>query len=357
MTQDHPLPDGRKYPRRLWIAIGITTFICVFLIWLDTHKLNHYTDGLFLLTPFFSGFCTVLLYGEKNITRGRAFGISLLTLALIFAGLLLLQIDGLICLVMAAPLVIPVNFVGAIIGRSIVNRRKSAKIAVIVLFIAGIPSLGFLEESSPPTVHSVVTSIEIAAPPEAVWRHVVTFPKLDEPEELIFKTGIAYPVDATIDGEGLGAVRHCNFTTGSFVEPITVWDEPRLLKFSVEEQPAPLKELSYTDIDAPHLHDFFVSQEGQFRLQALPNGHTLLEGTTWYYHRIRPAAYWRLWSDHIIHEIHGRVLRHIKKNAEQEIKPIVQHHEAVKSVQMQIQQGFHSIYPSSTCVHNLHYVK
>jgi hypothetical protein len=54
-----------------------------------------------------------------------------------------------------------------------------------------------------------------------------------------------------------GAVRHCNFTTGSFVEPITVWDEPRLLKFEVVEQPAPMKELSFWDIDAPHLHDYF----------------------------------------------------------------------------------------------------
>lgn len=315
MPQESPLPV-KKYPARLWTAISVTSAICILLIWLDTHVFQHYTDGLFLLTPLFSGFCTVLLYGEKDMTRSRAFGISLLTLALILAGLLLLQIDGMICLVMAAPLVVPVNFLGALIGRSIVNRRKGAKIAVVLLFIAGIPSLGFLEEDSPPTVHSVVTSIEIAAPPEVVWRHVITFPKLDEPEELLFKTGIAYPVDATIEGEGAGAVRHCNFTTGSFVEPITVWDEPRLLKFSVKEQPAPLKELSYTDIDAPHLHDFFVSKEGQFKLKPLPNGHTLLEGTTWYYHRIRPEIYWRLWSGHIIHRIHERVLRHIKKNAE-----------------------------------------
>jgi hypothetical protein len=29
-----------------------------------------------------------------------------------------------------------------------------------------------------------------------------------------------------------------------------------------------------------------------------------------------PAAYWHLWSDYIIHRIHGRVLDHIKTLAE-----------------------------------------
>lgn len=145
---------------------------------------------------------------------------------------------------------------------------------------------------------------------------MIEFPQLEEPDELLFKAGIAYPVNAQIEGTGVGAVRHCNFTTGSFVEPITVWDEPRLLKFSVDEQPAPMKELSFWDIDAPHLHDYFVSKQGQFKLTKLPNGNTLLEGTTWYYHNIKPAVYWRLWSDYIIHKIHNRVLEHIKVNAE-----------------------------------------
>jgi len=44
----------------------------------------------------------------------------------------------------------------------------------------------------------------------------------------------------------------------------------------------------------------------------------LLEGTTWYYHNIKPAAYWQLWSDYIIHKIHVRVLNHIKFNSENE---------------------------------------
>ena len=50
---------------------------------------------------------------------------------------------------------------------------------------------------------------------------------------------------------------------------------------------------------------------------ALQNGHTLLEGTTWYVNKIKPGLYWTVWSDYIVHKIHTRVLEHIKTHAEQ----------------------------------------
>jgi hypothetical protein len=75
----------------------------------------------------------------------------------------------------------------------------------------------------------------------------------------------------------------------------------------------------YHHLDPPHLHGYLVSKEGQFQLTTLPDGSTRLEGTTWYQHHLRPARYWQLWSDYIIHRIHLRVLEHIKRLAEQEI--------------------------------------
>jgi hypothetical protein len=84
----------------------------------------------------------------------------------------------------------------------------------------------------------------------------------------------------------------------------------------VTEQPEPMKELSFYDIHPNHLHGYWVSERGQFKLTQLPNGNTLLEGTTWYRNKIKPDMYWTLWSDFIVHTIHERVLNHIKKEAE-----------------------------------------
>jgi hypothetical protein len=168
----------------------------------------------------------------------------------------------------------------------------------------------------PPT-YVVRSSIEVEAAPEQVWKQVLAFAEIPPPRETLFRAGIAYPIRAEISGRGAGAVRQCVFSTGPFVEPIEVWDEPKLLRFGVTENPAPLNELTpYGHIDPRHLHGYFVSERGQFQLMELPGGRTRLEGTTWYRNAIWPSAYWRVWSDYIIHRIHMRVLEHIKTEAE-----------------------------------------
>jgi hypothetical protein len=118
---------------------------------------------------------------------------------------------------------------------------------------------------------------------------------------------------ARIEGEGVGAVRHCEFSTGAFVEPITTWDAPNRLSFDVIEQPVPMHEWSpYRHVHPPHLDGYLQSHRGEFRLIRLPDGRTRLEGSTWYTMDLAPTPYWMVWSDAILHGIHRRVLRHVK---------------------------------------------
>lgn len=311
------LPADNK--KRKLLSVSITVIIAGLLTLWGIYGIGQYGIALFILTPIFIGSGSTILYGLNNgISKREAWLIARVTLAIFTIGLLVFAIEGLICIAMAAPFGLLLTWVGSMIGYAVLNRApQKAPSAILILFCI-IPTTAFVEKEIAPTLTSVVTSIEIDAPPKVVWENVVEFPQLKEPTEFIFKTGIAYPINARIEGAGVGAVRHCNFTTGSFVEPITVWNESKLLKFDVVEQPAPMKEISFWDIDAPHLHDYFVSKKGQFKLIAMPNNKTLLEGTTWYYHNIKPAIYWQLWSDYIIHKIHIRVLNHIKFNSENE---------------------------------------
>ena len=312
---DKILPESKE--KRKQSAVLITILLALILIIIGIYGVGKYGIALFLFIPAFIGISSTILYGYKNeITRKEAFSIGHLTIGLLAVGLVLFALEGLICIVMAAPIVIVMTRLGTMIGLYILERWSDNSLASVVILIIIIPLTAWAETNNSPRLENVTTSVIIDAKPEVVWKHVVEFPKLNEPEEFIFMVGIAYPIDATIEGRGAGAVRHCNFNTGSFVEPIVVWDEPQLLKFDVLEQPLPLRELSFWDIDAPHLHDYFVSRQGQFKLTELPGGKTRLEGTTWYYHDIAPAFYWRLWSEWIIHSIHMRVLKHIKNNAE-----------------------------------------
>jgi hypothetical protein len=203
----------------------------------------------------------------------------------------------------------------------VVQRRRwiqsgTPAFLALLIFVPGVQWVEHVAAPAPP-IYEVRTAIDVQAPPERVWQQVVSFSEIPPPTEWMFRAGIAYPIRAGIQGSGPGAERHCVFSTGAFVEPIEVWDEPRLLKFSVTANPAPMEEWTpYSHIEPPHLHGFLVSNGGQFLLTPLPNGGTRLEGTTWYHHGLWPAAYWRLWSDAIIHKIHLRVLRHIRDEVE-----------------------------------------
>ena len=92
-------------------------------------------------------------------------------------------------------------------------------------------------------------------------------------------------------------------------------DLPRITP--IETRRGLLEWSPYADLHPPHLDGYFASKRGEFRLIALPNGRTRLEGSTWYELRMAPAAYWSIFATAIVERIHMRVLRHIKSVAEQ----------------------------------------
>jgi len=317
---------GWLLPRSRWgsaaTAVLLTSSSGMSLLWLSTEFLQRYGWGLFVGLPFIVGLSAVLLFGYRQRRGlGECLGVSFLAILILAGFAFALALEGLICLLIAAPLAGAVGLFGGLIGYGIQRctpRRDRLPPIITSLFLFTPLLMGAEHVARPePPLLVVRTSVDIHAPPEKVWRQMVAFEQIPEPTEWLFRLGIAYPVTATIRGEGVGAVRHCVFSTGTFVEPIEVWDEPRLLKFAVTVNPPPMKEWTpYPHIHPAHLDGFLVSEGGQFRLMRLEGGRTRLEGTTWYRHRMWPVAYWRFWSDSIIHQIHGRVLRHIKQQAE-----------------------------------------
>ena len=231
--------------------------------------------------------------------------------------MLLLAMEGILCLAMATPIALTLSMLGSLVGTTMAAgwRAPQRSVSAMVLLL---PVLGLgeeLEESLP--LQEVSSLIHIEASPEEVWPNVIGFSELPPPEDWLMKTGVACPLRATIDGEGVGAIRYCEFTTGPFVEPITVWEPPYNLGFDVVEQPPSMEEWSpYQAVHAPHLVGTMVSRRGAFELTRLPSGGTRLRGTTWYTLDMAPLPYWALWSDWVVHHIHERVLGHIKTLSE-----------------------------------------
>ncbi len=296
------------------------------------YQFRSYGAVLFIATPIMVGFVSAAIATRLSHLdslparreRWLALQAAIMSAVLIVALVLLSGVEGGMCLLMAVIPGLPCLLVGALVGIRLgkgaghvgmVLDRKD--FGAIVLF--PLAALGEAQVAEAPELVRT-SSVIIEAPPEVVWRHVVRFDPLPEPTEALFRAGIAYPKSARIEGEGVGAVRYCEFSTGAFVEPITSWDAPHRLAFDVTENPPPMRELSpYELVDAPHLNGFMRSKRGEFRLVPLEGGRTRLEGTTVYALEIFPSTYWQLWTDHIVGKIHHRVLTHIKAEAEAEL--------------------------------------
>lgn len=296
-------------------SIIITLIVSVILGYIEIGVFKEYGWTVFLIIPFIIGFLPAFIYGRlANATKGESYQLSFLTLGMFLLGLLVFAIEGLICIAMSLPLSALLVWLGSYLGfKANSGKWANPTNTTIVLFAICACSMGFDYVNEPDNLIPVKTKVIVNSNIENVWQNVVTFDKIDKPTDWIFKTGISYPTDATIIGTGVGAVRYCNFTTGSFVEPITTWDQPNLLQFDVIEQPIPMNEFNpFWDIHPPHLDGYFKSYKGQFNLTKIGENITELEGTTWYKLDISPEIYWSTWSDFIIHRIHKRVLNHIK---------------------------------------------
>jgi hypothetical protein len=253
----------------------------------------------FIGLPFFAGFSTALAVAYRGTVRiPGAIGYAMATLGIAHVALFALAWEGAVCLLMALPLTAVVTIAGAVAG--VATARAVMKVPQVIASLGLVPALALLPLGTVPA--SVVSEVRVQAPPEVVWRDVVAFPRIDAPPTAAFALA-ALPLEARVDGEGPGAMRHCIFTTGEFLEPIEIWRPGRELAFGVAAQP-------------PGLDAYLEVTRGRFELVPNLDGSTTVVGTTWYALRLAPVAYWRLWTDALIGAIHDRVLAHIARLSE-----------------------------------------
>lgn len=299
-------------------AILLSIGICLVLSLIMVYAFGEYGWSLFVGMPFLLGFISVYFYGGKQTLSFYAgFKIMLLTVFLFNTILFLFALEGLICIAMAFPIMIVVGFMGSSIAYAIVSSRTSSNTLILAPSCVLLLLATFEKKNDQIPLLKVTTSVVVHHDKQHVWDQLVTFNEIKAPQEWIFKTGIAYPTHATISNTQGKITRHCHFTTGAFIEPITTWDEPNHLAFDVLDQPAPMIEWKlYQSLPIVHLDGYFQSQRGEFVLNALDSNTTALIGTTYYQHDLWPGLYWSMWSDLILHQVHLRVLDHIKSETE-----------------------------------------
>jgi len=315
---------GMREPVSLWPAafLGIVAGVGLTLVAVAVSTLifRTYGNGLFLLTPFVIGLITAYIanlkadigLGETALTVTIAIGVASLALVAV-------ALEGVICIIMAAPLGLGMALIGGALGHAmaLLTRRS---VGQPLQCIALLPLMFSVEHVLAPSAHfDTEQTIVVAASPEVVWQSILSTDPVEGPLALPFRLGVAYPLRGEVVGEGVGALRYGEFSTGTAIERMTEWVPSRKLAFEIVRDIPGMRELSpYEHVHAPHVIGYFRTVSTSFELVPRSDGGTDIVERTSHELRLDPALYWLPMAQWIVRQNNARVLAHIRAHAERD---------------------------------------
>jgi len=272
------------------VLAGVAIIVAAVLV--SALAMGSYGWSLFVSTPFLVGVTTGYLANRRLLLSwGATVRLVLVAAALGTAALVALALEGIVCILLAAPLGAVAALVGGAAGRAAARAvhggvRPLASLALL-------PALFALEAAVPPALPITgAASLEVAAPPAAVWAALTGGGAIAGSPGLVGAAGLAYPLRGRLLGEGVGAVRLGEFSTGTARERVTEWVPGRRLAFAVLSQPPAMEEMSpYRRVRSPHVHGYFDTAATAFTLTPLPGGRTRLGVEARHTLRVEPALY------------------------------------------------------------------
>ncbi|THF86472.1 hypothetical protein E7T09_10110 [Deinococcus sp. KSM4-11] len=328
----HPLARGAVGGAVAGAAYGLTVYV-----WL--HRLNGdvgvMVASYLFLVPFALGMLSAWLALEGTPVRpaatppdafgdrspravspvARVLGVSALTVSVFLVVALVTGFEGVLCAVIAAPVMYPMALLGA--GLMWVLRRWRGR-SVALLVSATLPAvLGPLEQTRPvaDVYRTVTNDVLIAAPPAAVWAQIRSVPRIGDSEiraGFFHWVGLPRPREAVLVGQGVGAARTATFDGGlSFLETVTDWRVNRVLSFRIQAQQSGTLD--------PHIRvggRFFDVLSGTYTLEAVRPGFTLLHLSSTQRVSTPFNGYTAFFTRVIMHDLQRTILEVIRDRAE-----------------------------------------
>ena len=274
---------------------------------------------VFVATPFLVGLATAYIANrDLALPPGKTLPVVLIAAALGVLALLMFALEGFVCIVLVVPLGAVMAGLGGLLGRQLADVGHSR--GRPLLSVAILPFVFVTEAALPPSVTITTNqSIEIAAPAPRVWQALISNAPIAGDPGLVALADFAYPIRSRIVGQGVGAIRQGEFSTGIARERVTAWEPGKALAFAIIAQPAMMEEMSpYRRVHAPHLHGYFETDTTRFEIETLAAGKSRLTVHASHRLRIDPVLYWEPLARWAIGKNVTRVLESIKGAAERQ---------------------------------------
>jgi len=259
-------------------------------------------SALFLLAPFASGFSIALVAREPGSSNAAA----VLSVAFSLLFLVAFGWEGVLCALLALPIIFAALFFGLLIGARaksfIASRAKNQTTTMGMLLLLG-PALIVAGQriEAPlllsPRMEVIETQVEVHASPEWVWSNIQSIDSIQASKPFLMYVGLPIPQRCEMKGQGVGAKRTCYFNAGYIEETVTGWNPPYFMGLSIDR----------THMPGRHWLGF---ESAEYRLE-LRGDSTLLSRQTTVRSNLRPSWYWRFFERLGVESEHSYILRDV----------------------------------------------
>ena len=232
----------------------------------------------------------------------------------------LFNMEALVCVVVAAPILLTMALIGGWIMSLILKKTDRGQLSVSLLLLLPF-AVSPIEQvwEMPHETRVMRNQIMIRAAPETVWAEIYQVPAI-RPEELpdqwIYHLGFPRPIAAVIDKKGVGARRHATFEREvSFFEVVTEWRPMHRLSFTIKADP---DFIPHTAFDQHIIVGgrFYDVLDGTYEIEPRGDGTCVLHLSST--HRLSTRFNWYAgwWSEWVMDQVQGSILEVIRGRCE-----------------------------------------
>lgn len=278
------------------------------------------STAFLLVTPFSVGAIAVLVAaGKQPITIRRQLAVSTITMLLFLVAMFLTLLEGLICIVLVAPVFLVAAILGGLLAGWLNNHFRASKttlssMAILPLLVAP------LEANLPPmaSMQTVSNTIFIQASPEQVFDQLASVRDISADElgfSFVHLIGLPKPIEASMNGAGVGAIRTSRWEKDvQFQEVITTWQRPAALHYQFYIPPGSIPRAAL-DRHVELGGEYFTVLDGGYDLTARDGG-TELRLTTRFLNKSQLKVYGDIWGQLVLADFHDSILGLMKHRAE-----------------------------------------
>jgi hypothetical protein len=228
--------------------------------------------------------------------------------------------EGVICILLLAPLWLISGIAGSALTYSVRHRLKRGRTYCAALLVAPLVAMQIEPLVTLPDARFVVSrSAVVHASPERIWPLLRGIPdvlpgegKWNVTQDVI---GVPRPLGARLIGNGIGADRYARWAHGlRFREQITDWSQDRRIgwRFIFERTDG----WEYTDRHLVPNSPYFRIEEGGYSLEPIDSTHTRLTLRTQYWIQTPVNFYCAWWGELLLGDLSDNLLALVKNRAE-----------------------------------------